>query len=328
MAEEKLLDDAEIEALQAAAALDKTSAPAGGPFVVDEPVEPFEIAHAGKAVTPSADRLKLINERFQRHFAATLLKHYKSPVDVGLEPVQFVTFADLRTTLESPVSINVLKFSPLRGVVLCAFDWRLLFTLVDRYFGGPGTLPEAPASTEVTPAEQRVAEALLRFVLDSLFSAWRPELELDIQHQSVEFNPRFAVIPGVSELERLVLTEFSLTFDQGAGSIRLAFPEDMLDQLQAIHSTPIEGDGPASESTMRAWQECIRSVPLEFESTLLTTTVSLQKLLSLKPGDVLTIDLPETIDLKTEKVPLLRGTCGEADGFRAVRISTWLDGQL
>jgi len=326
MNHDNILDEAEIAALKEAAAVDNSAEESGDdPFMPDEPVTPLEIPHAGKVFTPAGDRLDLILERFIRYFSSSLLKTYKSPIEVEAKPGETTTFSAMRSEIDSPVSINMLRLAPLRGVVLCIFDWRLLFTAVDKYFGGPGTLPEAPLSQSVSATDQRIIENLLALFANDLSAAWQSELEIDIERTGSESDPRFAVIPGLGELEKLIRVKLELTFEQGAGEIQLVLPEAILDQLDALQATPIEGDGRENQAAAGAWRESLQEVEIEFRSEFPCTTVSLQRLLTLKPGDVLSIELPPTVGLAAEGITLVQGTCGDSDGFRALQITNWLE---
>ena len=326
MNRDKILDEEEIAALQEAAAVDNTAEQSGDdPFVPDEPVTKLEIPHAGKVLTPAGDRLDLILERLIRNFSSSLLKTYKSPIEIEASSGETTTFEAMRSEFDTPVSINMLRLAPLRGVVLCLLDWRLLFTAVDKYFGGPGTLPEAPLTQSVTATDQRIADSLVTLFSNDLSAAWQSELEIEVERTGAETDPRFAVIPGLGELEKLIRIRFELKFEQGAGEVQLVLPETILDQLDVLQATPIEGDGRENQAPAVAWRDALQEVEIEFCSEFPAATVSLQRLLTLKPGDVLPIEMPPVVGLAADGRLLLQGTCGDADGFRALQITNWLD---
>ena len=57
------------------------------------------------------------------------------------------------------------------------------------------------------------------------------------------------------------------------------------------------------------------------KSSLLEMEMSLADILKLKPGDIIPIDMPNTVVLEAEEIPLFRGTMGVSRGNTAVKIT-------
>jgi flagellar motor switch protein FliM len=68
----------------------------------------------------------------------------------------------------------------------------------------------------------------------------------------------------------------------------------------------------------------MNELTIELSSTLTRTTISLQDLLDLRLGDVVRVDVPETVTLTAGNVPLYHGTYGVSEGHRAIRITQML----
>ena len=59
---------------------------------------------------------------------------------ISVGTVQILKFGEYVRTLHLPTSLNLVKFNPLRGTGLVILDPKLVFALVDIYFGGKGRM--------------------------------------------------------------------------------------------------------------------------------------------------------------------------------------------
>ena len=121
----------------------------------------------------------------------------EAPAIVGVETMKFSEYTH---SLFVPTSLNLIRVKPLRGTALCIFEPRLVFTVVDNFFGGDGRLPTKIEGREFTPTEMRVIQLLLRQVFADLQEAWSPVLGLDFEYINSEVNPHFANIVSPSEI--------------------------------------------------------------------------------------------------------------------------------
>ena len=115
MATEELLDEAEFDALKKAAASDKVAAPSASLLAPGEPVETYDLGGLEQSADEGQIDPDIVYERFEREFRATLLKNYRTSVEVKLESNQISSFGDLRASLEVPASINQITTAPLRS---------------------------------------------------------------------------------------------------------------------------------------------------------------------------------------------------------------------
>lgn len=94
--------------------------------------------------------------------------------------------------------------------------------------------------------------------------------------------------------------------------------EPIRDQLDAgLQSDRAERD----ERWTQALEAQIKDTEVGIESQLASATISLRQLINLKAGDVLPIQMPKTVDLYVEDMPVFRGEFGISRGRNAVRIT-------
>jgi flagellar motor switch protein FliM len=92
--------------------------------------------------------------------------------------------------------------------------------------------------------------------------------------------------------------------------------EPIRELLDAISSDSGEVDG--------SWQASLRGEVLRAEvsvnSLLVEKNMSIRDVMRLKKGDVIPIDMPDTVILKAEGIPVFEGKVGISDGNYAIQI--------
>ncbi|RCI69230.1 flagellar motor switch protein FliM, partial [Pseudomonas aeruginosa] len=99
--------------------------------------------------------LEMINERFARYTRISMFNLLRRSADVAVGGVQVMKFGEYVHSLYVPTSLNLVKMKPLRGTALFILDAKLVFKLVDNFFGGDGRHAKIEGR-EFTPTERRV----------------------------------------------------------------------------------------------------------------------------------------------------------------------------
>src|SRR6056297_2252367 len=116
--------------------------------------------------------LEMINERFARHLRISLFNLLRRNADVSTGGVQIMKFGEYIHTLYVPTSLNLCKVRPLRGTSLFVLDAKLVFKLVDNFFGGEGRQAKIEGR-EFTPTENRIVQKVLNQVFEDMREAWQ-----------------------------------------------------------------------------------------------------------------------------------------------------------
>ena len=73
-----------------------------------------------------------------RHTRVSLFNMLRRSAEVSIGGVQVQKFGEYIQTLYVPTSLNMVRMQPLRGMALFVFEAKLVFKLVDNFFGGDG----------------------------------------------------------------------------------------------------------------------------------------------------------------------------------------------
>jgi flagellar motor switch protein FliM len=282
-------------------------------------VKDYDLVHQERIVRGRMPTLEMINERFARMLRVSLFQFIRRSAEIYISGIQIKKFSEFTQGLLVPTSLTVIRVNPLRGKALIVMDPSLIFTAVDNYFGGGGFFDNAPSEgKEFTLTEMRVVMMIVELIFKDQKEAWKPVLNLDFEYLSSEINPRFANIIEPSEL--IVVSTIHVDLEGGGGDVHIALPYTMLepirDLLDVINASQDDVDENFYESLYRE----VMRIDIPINSLLIEKNMSIRSVLKLKKGDVIPIDMPDSVSLRAAGVPIFEGKVGISDGNYAIQI--------
>jgi len=279
----------------------------------------YDFTSQDRIVRGRMPTLEMINERFARHFRISMFNLLRRNAEIAVGGVQMLKFAEYVHSLYVPTSLNLMRVKPLRGTALCIIDPKLVFVVVDNFFGGDGRFAAKIEGREFTPTEMRVIQMMLDYAFADLKQAWAPVLDIDFEHTGSEVNPHFANI--VSPTEVVVVNSFHVELEGGGGDLHVTMPYSMVEPIRDVLDAGIQSDRTeVDERWLRAVQEEMKGAKVELSSVLTEASLSVGELIDLKPGDIIPIELPDQVNIDAEGTPIYTGDFGVASGNNAVKI--------
>ncbi|QIK38927.1 flagellar motor switch protein FliM [Caldichromatium japonicum] len=283
-------------------------------------VRPYDFATQERIVRGRMPTLDMINERFARYLRVHLFNMLRRATEISVIGARITKFSEYLHSLYVPTSLNLVRVYPLHGTALFVFDPKLVFGLVENFFGGEGRFYSRIEGRDFTPMEMRVIKNLLDASFEDMQKAWEPVMELTFEFVNSEVNPQFANI--VSPTEIVVVNDFHIELEGGGGNLHVTLPYSMIEPIREILDTGIQSDRSGVD---RRWQRALEEeIPLakvEISSTLTEATLTVDELLKIKPGDIIPVNLPETVVLYVEDIPLFRGKFGVSNGVNAIKLT-------
>ena len=262
--------------------------------------------------------LEMVNERLARYFRISLFNFLKRSAEISISGIQVQKFSEYIQSLFVPTNLNIIRFAPLKGRALIVMEPQLVFTAVDNFFGGGGQFYNKVEGREFTATEMRVIRLIIDLLFKDLKEAWKPVMEIDFEYMSSEVNPQFANIVSPSEI--VIVSTIHVELEGGGGDINIAMPYAMIEPIRDLLDAVSSDRGEIDDS----WQESLRKEVLRSEvslsSTLAEKTMTLREIIKLETGDVIPIDLPETVLVHAEQVAIFQGKVGLSDGNYAVQV--------
>jgi len=269
--------------------------------------------------------LEVINERFARHLRSALLTYMRRNADISVGAIQIQKYGDFIRNLPVPANINLIQMKPLRGTALFVFDPKLVFLVVDNLFGSDGRYHVRVEGRDFTPTEQRIIKRLLDLSLESYGSAWQPVYPLEFDYVRAEMHARLANIVTPNEL--VVNTTFHIEFGPVGGSLNVCIPYSMIEPIRSLLSNPLQDEIEVDKRWVKQLAQQVQSADVELKAQFLTVQSSIGQLLKLKVGDVLPVDIPETVLARINGVPVMECSYGMSNGRYALRVQKMIKHQ-
>ncbi|MDH5229311.1 MAG: flagellar motor switch protein FliM [Gammaproteobacteria bacterium] len=286
---------------------------------VDQHLTAYDFASQDRIVRGRMPTLEMINERFARFFRISLFSKLRRAAEISVNGVQMMKFAEYVHSLFVPTSLNMVKMNPLRGTGLFVFDPKLVYILVDNYFGGEGRFHTKIEGREFTPTELKIVEGVLSRAFVDLQEAWSPVVQVDFEFLSAEVNPHFANIVSPSEV--VVVSSFNIELEGGGGEMHITFPYLMLEPIRELLDAGVLSDHvEMDERWSQSLKEEILDANLELSAILASADLTLRDVKNLEIGDVISIDIEDTAVAKAAGVPVFRCQYGSFNGNKALKI--------
>jgi flagellar motor switch protein FliM len=289
------------------------------PKGVDEDTIEYDFSSQDRIVRGRMPTLEIVNERFARHMRVSLFNMMRRSAEVSINGIQMIKFGEYVHTLFVPTSLNMVRFRPLKGTGLITLDARLVFILVDNFFGGDGRYHAKIEGREFTPTERRIIQMLLKIIFEDYKEAWSPVMDVTFEYLDSEVNPAMANI--VSPTEVVVISSFHIELDGGGGDFHVSLPYAMLEPIRELLDAGVQSD---KEDTDFRWSKALRDeimdVDVELSTHMLDLKVTLRDVMEMQPGDILPIDMPEHITVLIGDLPSFRAKLGRSREHLALQI--------
>lgn len=278
----------------------------------------YDLTSQDRIVRGRMPSLEMINERFARYTRVSVFNLLRRSAEVSVGGMQTMKFGEYVHTLYVPTSLNMLKFRPLRGTGLIILDAKLVFKLVDNFFGGDGRHAKIEGR-EFTPTELRVVQMVVDQCLMDLAEAWRAVMPVELEFLNAEVNPAMTNIVGPNEI--VVVSKFHVELDGGGGEMHITIPYSMLEPIRDLLDNSAQSEADETDSRwVKSMQSEVLQASVNLECDIVRKSLLLRDVMDLKPGDVIPIELPDEHVVTANGVPVFRSTLGQSRGNLSMRI--------
>ncbi|BBP78548.1 MULTISPECIES: flagellar motor switch protein FliM [Pseudomonas] len=281
-------------------------------------VKSYDLTSQDRIVRGRMPTLEMINERFARYTRISMFNMLRRSADVAVGGVQVMKFGEYVHSLYVPTSLNLVKIKPLRGTALFILDAKLVFKLVDNFFGGDGRHAKIEGR-EFTPTELRVVRMVLEQAFIDLKEAWQAIMEVNFEYINSEVNPAMANIVGPSEA--VVVSTFHIELDGGGGDLHVTMPYSMIEPVREMLDAGFQSDlDDQDERWVKALREDVLDVAVPLSATVARRQLRLRDILHMQPGDVIPVELPEDMVMRANGVPSFKVKLGSHKGNLALQV--------
>jgi flagellar motor switch protein FliM len=289
-------------------------------------VVPYDLTSQEKIIRGRLPTLDIINQMFSRLFRNTFSTMMRRSVDVSTVSTDTIKFGDFLRSLPVPSSLHIFRMEPLRGHGLMVVESKLVFAVVDTFFGGSGTQEAKITSRDFSSIEIRMTKSVVMSALEDLEKAWRPVHAVTTNFVRSEVNPQFAAIVPPTDIVLVIL--FEIEMENISGTLTICLPyaaiEPIIPKLKAqFQSEEMEVD----QVWVRRLRAELLTTEIELVTELGTNTITPQELMKFKVGDTLMLgnDVTDPLLLKVEQIPKFKGFPGVSRGNKAVQLTETIE---
>jgi flagellar motor switch protein FliM len=312
---EQILSQAEIDAIVNGV---DSGAVSTEPAALPGETRSYDFNSQTRIVRGRMPTLEMINERFARLLRIGLYTLLRRSPEVSVSPINIKKFSEYMYSLHLPTNLNMVRIHPWRGMGLIVLDPKLVFAVVDQFFGGTGRHAKIEGR-EFTATEYRIIQMVLEGVFANLREAWSHVAAIEVEYVKAEINPHFASIVSPSEI--VVISSFHIELDGAGGELHITMPYAMIEPLREVLDSGMASDRMDKDERWPAsLREEIEYAEVELTTVLACASITVAELLNLKAGDILPCDFSGHVVVRAEDVPMFRGSFGVSGGQQAVKI--------
>jgi flagellar motor switch protein FliM len=280
----------------------------------------FDLANQDRIIRGRMPVLEIINDRFSRLCTNALTNAVRKRVELNPISTDMTKFNDFMKSLPVPTSINIFKMDPLRGTAMLVVDARLVFALVENFFGGQGSQPKIEGR-EFTRIEQTIVERVVRIVLSKLEESWQPVHEVSMELIRSEINPQFAAIVPPSDV--VIIITFEVELETAIGSFVLCLPYATIEPIRSkLHASFQTERLEVDHAWVARLKERLLETPVEMKVRFGDAHITGNQLLHLHVGDVIMLDtdIDDLLEVTISGVTKYWAVAGANKGNKAIQI--------
>jgi flagellar motor switch protein FliM len=289
------LDPHELEALMQAIEEGRV-APPPAEGASRGPVVAYDLTNQDRIIRGQMPTLDAINDRIASQFGKSLAGRLRLELRVSAAPATLMKFSDVHGQLAG--TVGVLGLGAGHGLALLMVDTDLTMALLAGALGDRKARPGAPPSEarrELTNVERVVLKHLCVLLTEAMEAAWAEVLTLRPEVMRFEADPRMSVIAAPTDVAILCPFEISGALE---GKLQVAIPYAAVEPAKkALAATPRAGGQQRDQRFSAALARELESVEVELKVELGRRRLSLQELLGLEVGHVLTLNTSEAAPL-------------------------------
>lgn len=289
----------------------------------DSGITVYDLTNQDRIIRGRMPTLEIINDRFARILRTTLSSALRKVIDVSAFSIDMIKFGEFMRALPVPTSLHIFKVDPLRGHGIMVIETKLVFNLVDNFFGGSGHSFIKIEGRDFTAIENRLINKVILMAMDDLEKAWNPVHPLKLTYVRSETNPQFASV--VAPTEVVIVIKFEIELEQAVGTLVICLPYSTIEPIRSKLYAGFQSDQlEVDHEWINRFIDQVREASVMITVELGKASLTAGELMNLKVGEVLPLDqdVSQSLTVKVEGVPKFNGFPGVSRGNKALQISS------
>ena len=324
----QVLSQNEVDALLSAVSDNRVDPEDSGEDALKSGVVQYDLANQDRIIRGRMPTLDIIHDRFIRLFRVTLSNSLRKMANLSVNSTGPLKFSEFMNSLPLPSCLNILRLDPLRGAAVMVIESKLLYALVDSFFGGNDVPYTKIEGKDFTQIEIKIARRVVLSAIDDYEKAWEPVYPLKVGYSRTEINPQFVAVVPPSDV--VIATTFDVELEKVSGTIKVVIPYSTLEPIKSKLSVGFQSEQLEVDFIwINRIKEQIMGTAANVQVRLGEADITMSDLLDLSPGDIIQLNTDATmpLDIFVEGIPKFKGIPGILKGNRALKIIESLSDQ-
>ena len=317
----QVLSQNEVDALLSAVSDNRVDTEESGAQENQQGIVQYDLANQDRIIRGRMPTLDIIHDRFIRLFRVTLSNALRKIANLSVNSTGPLKFSEFMNSLPLPSCLNILRLDPLRGAAVLVIESKLLYALVDSFFGGNDVPYTKIEGKDFTQIEIKIARRVVLAAIDDYEKAWEPVYPLKVGYSRTEINPQFVAVVPPSDV--VIATTFDVELEKVSGTIKVVIPYATLEPIKSKLSVGFQSEQLEVDFIwINRIKEQIMGTAANINVKLGEADITMRDLMELQAGDIIQLNTDATnpLDILVEGIPKFRGIPGLLRGNRALRI--------
>lgn len=288
--------------------------------------ESYDWSSQGRKLKWNMPLFVLANQRYAHRLKDSLSNVLGKMLEIDAGPLEIIKFEEFQRSLPLPTSLHLFKIEPLRGVGMLVIETRLVFSLIEAFFGGNGGGSAKIEGRDFTPIEQKIIQKVVSIALKDMEKAWKDVHPIKPVFVRSETNPQGVNVMPPSEF--LISVKFEVELKKASGSIILCIPYASIQPIREKLSGGYQKDDSEQD---RMWVSLLRQriyeSKVDFSVDLGKSHLPVKDFLNMKEGDILILNnsFQEKLLARVQGIPKYQGYAGRYRRKKVFRVANTLN---
>jgi flagellar motor switch protein FliM len=312
------LSEDQVAALVAAARDGQLAEPGAAMVSRRRRVRKIDFTRPSKFTTEQQRRLERAADNFCRSVSTRLSAELRTAISFELIDTAQLTWANALEEVPRRSVSGIIDVEPLDGRMVLTAELTFLLGLLERLLGGQGL--DRPAERHLTDVDRALTRRIFQTLLDEMAISFNDLAELRFGLLDLETERTPAQLAPLSE-PSLAMT-FEVKLGRASSTMILLIPHRAIESVLRTPE-PAEADVELAAGAAAAVGDAMGDVVVQLRAEVGSVDLPLERVLALRPGDVLRLDGATeegAVTLFADGVGLHRCKLGRNGRHRAVGV--------
>ena len=284
-------------------------------------VRDIDFSRPSKFTQDQVRRYLRAHDAFCRTVSTRLSAELRTGVELEAINADQLTWSSAIGEIPQPSLLAVIEAEPQGTHLLLSMELPTVMRLVDLLLGGTGQVKAT--ARELTEIEVSMASRIFATIVDQLSLTWQELLGLTLSVRHLETQTANVSFVPTTE-PTLVLTLETRSTQAPSSTVTVAVPYRSIEPVVGKLSANLYDSGgpPRDDESADAVRSALTGVAVELRAEVASRAMSIDDVLSLRPGDVIRFATPADagVTLCADAVPIHRARPGRSGNHRAIEV--------